>query len=333
MEKKLYSLENKNGMKVWILNYGAIIQSLFVPDANGNLTDVVLGYDDFDAYEDNACFFGAAIGPVANRTEDGVYHLNGNTYQLPKNENGNNLHSDFEKGYHKCYFDVKEEAGTLICTYLDKDGDIAGSPGNKQVTITYSLTDENELGILYEVTSDQDTWVNLTNHTYFNLAGHDSGLIETHHTQILSDAITEVREGAIPTGRLLDVENTPFDFRESKRILDRIEEDVKQLQLTGGYDHNYVLRDQNTGMRFVGALSDTSSGRKMEIYTDLPGMQFYAGNFISEGLGKAGATYGKRHAVCFETQYYPNAINVESFPSAITGPEKQYTTKTIYKFV
>jgi aldose 1-epimerase len=172
----------------------------------------------------------------------------------------------------------------------------------------------------------------MTNHSYFNLSGHDAGEIESHFVQIFSDEIAEVREGAIPTGRLISVENTPMDFRKNTRIFDRIEEDYDQLKITGGYDHNYVNKGTDAGIQKVAILSDEKSGRVMEVYTDLPGVQLYAGNCIEEMVGKDGATYNKRHGVCFETQYYPNAINIENFPSPITGPNKPFESTTIFKF-
>lgn len=205
MEKKIFSIENKNGMKACVLNYGAILQSLYVPDKNGKLDDVVLGYDDLDAYEKNACFFGGTIGPVGNRTENATYRIGDKTYQMEVNDNENNLHSSIDKGYHKAFFDIKKEANKLICTLCSKENDVAGSPGNKVVTVVYEVSDENELIISYHVTSDKETWVNMTNHSYFNLSGHASGLIDTHYVQIFADSITEIREGAIPTGKLLKV--------------------------------------------------------------------------------------------------------------------------------
>jgi aldose 1-epimerase len=333
MEKKIYSIENKNGMKACVLNYGAILQALYVPNKDGKIDDVVLGYDNLDAYEKNAPFFGGTIGPVGNRTENASYQIGNKTYQMEVNDNENNLHSSIDGGYHKAFFDIKKDGKKLICTLLSKDGDVLGSPGNKKVTVSYELTDDNELIISYHVTSDKETWINMTNHSYFNLNGHDSGVIESHYAQVFADAITEVRAGAIPTGKLLEVEDTPMDFRVKTRILDRIEADFEQLKLTSGYDHNYVLNNYDGNMRRVAILSDDEAGREMEVYTDLPGVQMYAGNFIMDEDGKNGTLYKRRNAVCFETQYYPNAINDVNFPSPITGPGKPFETKTIYKFI
>ena len=243
MEKKIYSIENTKGMKACIMNYGANLQALYVPNKKGEIKDVVLGYSNLDSYEENDAFFGCTVGPIANRTENATYKIDGDIYNLDKNNDVNNLHSHFEKGYHKCFFDITEEKSKLICTLISKEDDVSGSPGNKEITVTYEITEDNELSISYKVTSDKDTWINMTNHSYFNLRGHDAGKIEDHMVQIFSDKITEVRDGSIPTGRLIDVENTPMDFRKETRIFDRIEDDYDQLKITGGYDHNYVLRD------------------------------------------------------------------------------------------
>ncbi len=333
MEKKIFTIENKKGMKLCVLNYGANMQALYVPNAKGEVKDVVLGYDTLDAYEQNESFFGCTVGPIANRTENASYRINGERYHLEVNDNENNLHSNFKNGYHKCFFDIEEAAGKLVCTLFNKEQDIQGSPGNKKVVVTYALSDDNALSISYEVTSDKNTWINMTNHSYFNLSGHDSGRIESHYAQIFSDEITEIRSGSIPTGKLQKVENTPMDFREKQRILERIDEEYEQLQLAGGYDHNYVLKNAEDGLRKVAILSDERAERTMEIYTDLPGVQLYAGNFIGDTIGKNGTVYSKRHGVCFETQYYPNAINIANFPAPITGPNHPFVSKTIYKFL
>lgn len=331
MEKKLYTLENKNGMKAYILNYGAILQGLEVPDKDGNRKDVVLGYDDLDQYEKNNCFFGCTVGPIANRTAYAVYRLDGLQYQLDPNENENNLHSSMEDGYHKQYFSVEEKPGAVICTLQANDGEL-GSPGNKEIKVTYSLSEDNGLSIHYEVTSDKNTWINLTNHSYFNLAGHDSGVIDDHYLVIHANSITAVRDGSIPTGELLSVEGTPMDFRTSTRIMERIKEPFEQLLLTSGYDHNYCLENASGGQRVVATFEDKKAGRIMDVLTDLPGGQLYSGNFIKDEQGKNKAQYGKNHGVCFETQYYPNAINESSFLSPITGPDAKYETTTIYRF-
>ena len=318
-------------MKAHVLNYGAILQGLEVPDKNGDIKDVVLGYDDVDQYEQNYSFFGCTVGPIANRTAYAAYRIDGLLYQLDPNDNENNLHTNIEEGYHKQYFSVEEKPGKIVCSLEANDGEL-GSPGNKKITVTYSLSENNELSIHYEVTSDKHTWINMTNHSYFNLAGHDSGVIDDHYVEIQANSIVAVREGSIPTGELLAVDGTPMDFRTSKRIMERINEPYEQLILTSGYDHNYCLENRVGGQRLVATFEDKKAGRIMDVLTDLPGGQLYTGNFIGDEQGKNGAKYAKNHGVCFETQYYPNAINEESFLSPITGPEAKYETTTIYRF-
>lgn len=328
----LYSLENKNGMQAQIINYGAILQSLCVPDKNGNFADVVLGYGELESYFVNAPNHGATIGPNANRIAGASFVLEGLTYNLDVNDGPNNLHSHANLGYHKKVWDVAEATQTSITLALEtKDGEL-GFPGNKKITVTYTLTEDNELRIHYHATSDKNTIINMTNHTYFNLAGHGAGEICNHVLTINAGNYTPVVEGAIPTGEIAPVAGTPMDFTSPRRIGDRIDDDFEQLRLTGGYDHNWVLDGEEGVLRHIATVEEPASGRIMKTYTDLPGVQFYAGNFMTKDTGKGGIAYNRRYGLCLETQYYPDTANEPSFPSAVFGPDREYDTTTIYKF-
>ncbi len=330
-EVYLYTMENKNGMKAVVMNYGAILVNLFVPDKNGKLDDVVLGFDNLESYFENGCFFGATIGPNGNRIANASFTLDGVTYQLKVNDGENNLHSDEELGYHKQMWEVETTDDSVIFIMEMEDGKL-GFPGNKRNTVTYTLTEDNELKIHYTITTDKKTILNPTNHTYFNLSGEGSGDILNHKLKMYSSKYTPVVEGAIPTGELADVEGTPMDFREFKTIGKEIDADFEQLALTGGYDHNWVIDNWNGTMQLFAMVEDEASGRKMSAYTDLPGFQFYAGNFVKGEKGKNGHLYKQRSGLCLETQYYPNCANEPSFPSAVYGPEKPYESTTIYRF-
>lgn len=332
-EVYLYSLKNKNGMEAQVISYGAVLVRLYVPDRNGDISDVVLGYDSLEPYYQNAPGFGATIGPNANRIADAAFTLDGVTYQLDANNGPNNLHSHAQLGYHKRVWDVTEtESGSEICFSLkDRDGSM-GFPGNKEISVCYTLTEENELKIRYHGESDQNTILNMTNHTYFNLAGHAAGNIGDHILTIHARQFTPVREGAIPTGELADVAGTPMDFTVPARVGDRIDADFEQLALTGGYDHNWIPDGTAGEIREIAVVEETSSGRTLFVSSDLPGVQFYAGNFIEDEKGKEGVVYQKRHGLCLETQYYPNTANEPRFPSAVFGPERSYDTETIFRF-
>lgn len=327
----LYSLVNKKGMKAQVMNYGAILVRLYVPDKNGKLEDVVLGYDKLEDYYINSPNFGATIGPNANRIKDASFVLEGVTYKLDKNDGSNNLHSHADLGYHKKVWDAEETDNGIAFSIEAPDGEM-GFPGNKKITVTYTLTEENELRIRYHAASDRNTIINMTNHTYFNLAGHGSGEIYDHILTINAGNYTPVVGGAIPTGELAPVAGTPMDFTNPRRIGDRIDEDFEQLKITGGYDHNWVLDGEAGILRHIATVEEEVSGRIMKTYTDLPGVQFYAGNFMVKEKGKDGAVYNWRHGLCLETQYYPNTANEPSFPSAVFGPDREYDTTTVYKF-
>lgn len=328
-----FTLENVKGVKAKVINYGAILVNLYVPDADGNVEDVVLGFDNLEGYYGNGSFFGATIGPSANRIADASFELNGKVYQLDVNDGTNNLHSHKELGYHKRVWDARVNDDNSVTFSLEApDGDM-GFPGNKKVSLTYSLSDENELKLAYHGVSDMDTLLNMTNHTYFNLGGHKAGKIEDHLLTLHASCYTPVVPGAIPTGEIALVEGTPMDFTQAKPIGRDINADFEQLKLTLGYDHNWVIDNADGSLREFAVLEDPKSGRKMKAFTTLPGVQFYAGNCISEEIGKEGAAYGPRLGMCLETQYYPDTIHKPQFPSAVFGPKREYDAVTVYQFV
>ena len=327
----LYTLKNKNGVEAKITNFGAALVSLLVPDKNGEFADVVLGFDRAEDYFANPSFFGVTIGPNANRIAGAAFTLNGKEYHLSVNDGPNNLHSDMDGGYHKGLWKAEEDGDSLKLTIEGKNGDL-GFPGNKKVTMIYTLTDANELKLKYHATSDMETLLNLTNHTYFNLAGHDSGSIEGQFLRLHAAHFTPVLPGAIPTGEIAPVAGTPLDFTEMKRIGKEIGADDEQLKLVQGYDHNLVLDKADGSMREVAEARDPKSGRSMKVFTDLPGMQFYAGNCIVKQNGKGGATYVPRTGFCLETHYFPDNIHHPEFPQAVFGPDRVYETETVYQF-
>lgn len=327
----LYSLQNSNGVVVDVTDFGANIVNILVPDKNGKAADVVLGYDTVDGYFENGCFFGSTIGPSANRIADAKFSIDGKTYHLAKNDGNNNLHSDEEKGYHKRMWHAEAEETGVVFSLEDADGEM-GFPGNKQVRVRFSLNEQNELQITYDVTSDKNTLINMTNHVYFNLKGHDKGTIAGHELMLKASHYTPVVPGAIPTGEIAEVADTPFDFTESVQIGLRIEEDNEQLKIGQGYDHNWVIDDYTGKLQKVAEAKEADSGRKLEVFTDQPGIQFYAGNCITPHTGKQNASYGKRTGFALETQVFPNAVNQENFPNVIYGPERPYHAETVYKF-
>jgi aldose 1-epimerase len=328
----LYTLENSKGMKATVMNYGAILVDLLVPDKAGNVADVVLGFDKPEDYFGNPSFFGALIGPCGNRIADATFEIDGETYQLDVNDGKNNLHSHIDLGYHKRMWDAEVLSDGVAFSLKDEDGSM-GFPGNKSFKVVYTLDEDNALTLTYDAASDKKTIINPTNHSYFNLDGHDSGKILGHKLRLAASRYTEVVEGAIPTGELPPVAGTPMDFTVSKEIGLEIDADMEQLTLVQGYDHNWVIDDYDGTLRLVGTLEGAASGRKMEVYTDLPGIQFYAGNCIAPQAGKKGANYDVRSGLCLETQFFPDSIHQPSFPSSVFGPDKAYHSKTIYKFV
>ena len=327
----LYILQNKNGVQAKVSEFGSIITSVIVPDKDGNFKDVVLGYDDVEPYFTNNEFFGATIGRSSNRIANASFDIDGKVFTVPANEGVNNLHSDSDNGFHKKLWVAAPDEGRNCVTfsYTSPDGE-NGFPGNLDMKVTFALSDDNELSIRYEGISDKKTVINCTNHSYFNLAGHDSGSIEGQYLKILAPKYTPVKADSIPTGKRADVEGTPFDFRDFHTIGERINEDCEQLKLTGGYDHNYDVEDDNG---LIAVAEDRESGRRMEVFSTLPGVQFYAGNFIRDGLkGKDGAVYGKRSGFCLETQFFPNCVNEPDFEDALFSAGSKYDYTTVYKF-
>lgn len=328
-----FTLENSNGVKVRIINYGAIIVNLYVPDANGNAEDIVLGYDRLEDYYDNGNYFGAAIGPNANRVKGAAFKIGDKSYNLEVNDGPNNLHSHIEGGFHKRVWDVADTTDNSVTFFLESpDGEI-GFPGNRKFSLAYSLSDDNRLKLIYHAESDADTLINMTNHTYFNLGGHKAGKIEEHILTIHASAYTPVVEGAIPTGEIVPVEGTLMDFTKPKRIGDEIEAECEQLKLVQGYDHNFVIDGADGALREIAIVEEPSGARKMKVFSTLPGVQFYAGNCITQETGKDGASYSPRKGLCLETQYFPDAINNPQFPSPVFGPGRDYDSVTVYQFV
>lgn len=327
-----YTLSNENGMKAKVINFGANLTSLIVPDKNGHPEDVVLGFDKLEDYYGNGSFFGATIGPSANRIAGASFEINGKTYHIDVNDGANNLHSHMEEGYHKRVWEAEEGENSVTFTLEGRDGEM-GFPGNKKISVTYGLSNDDALSLSYHVSSDADTIVNMTNHTYFNLAGHKSGKIEDHLLQINAAHYTPVVPGAIPTGEIAPVAGTPMDFTKAKPIGQDINADFEQLKLTQGFDHNYVIDGADGTLKEIAEAKDPKSGRRMKVFTTLPGVQFYAGNCIGEVRGKEGTLYAPRMGFCLETQYYPDTIHHANFPSAVFGPGRDYASVTVYQFV
>ena len=329
----LYTISGANGMEAAVTDYGAILVNLMVPDAKGEKKDLVLGYDKLADYEENSCFFGATIGRNANRIGGASFQIDGTEYRLPANENGNNLHTDFCHGFHKVLWNAEmlEDIQAVRFSYMSSDGE-NGFPGNLQISVTYTLLPDMGLQITYDGVSDKKTLINLTNHSYFNLGGHDAGSIVDEKITICADGFAEILPGAIPTGRILSVEATPMDLRKPKRIRDEIDADFEQLTLVQGYDHNWALNTAYGKVEEIAQVEDEKAGRVMEVYSDLPGVQFYAGNCITPQTGKGGAHYGRRSGLCLETQYFPNSVNIPEFIQPVFEAGQAYHTTTIYKF-
>ena len=334
-EVSQYTLINHQGASASFVDLGGTWTGMIVPDKNGTMADVLLGHDTVEGCLVDGGHLGEIVGRNANRIGGAKFTLNGVTYELVVNNGPNNLHSgpDFYRDRIWAAKVTEAEQETSIAFSLESpDGD-QGYPGNLSITVTYTLTDENELKIHYEATGDQDTICNFTNHAYFNLAGHDSGDAMDQLAWIDADTITAADEVSIPTGELRSVKGTPMDFTEKKVIGKDINQEYDQLTYGGGYDHNWVLNHAPGELALSAKAWDEKSGRTMEVYTDLPGIQFYTANFLgSKVLAKGGVSYGPRQAYCFETQYFPDAINKPQFPSPILRKGEKYDTTTIYKF-
>lgn len=330
-----YILENSCGMKVTITDYGANIVNIYVPDKNGEIKDVLLGYDDVSGYEVNAPGHGSFLGRHANRIAKAKFTLNGTEYRLEQNDGENCLHSG-SRSYNKYLYhtDILEGEHGQFLKFSRISPDMEqGFPGNLEVSVSYSLSEENELIITYDAVSDKDTVINFTNHSYFNLAGEDAGSVLHHKAKILADQYTETDSQLIPTGVFTDVAGTPLDFREFKEIGRDINADFPALRYGNGYDQNFVLHTKRGEVQRVAELWEEESGRFMEVFTDLPGLQFYSANFLSEkDVGKGGRSYKPRAGICFETQFYPNSINMEHVPNGRLAAGEKFKSTTIYKF-
>jgi aldose 1-epimerase len=331
----LYTLSNANGVEVKITNYGGTVVSLSVPDRNGSSADVVLGHDGVAGYEKSSPYFGAIVGRYGNRIANGRFTLDGAQYTLAQNNGKNHLHGGL-RGFDKVVWQASEredpDGSAIELRYRSKDGE-EGYPGNVDAAVTYTLTEKNELRIDYAATADKPTVVNLTNHSYFNLAGHGEGDILGHELMIDADRFTPVDEGLIPTGELQPVEGTPFDFRTPTPIGARINDKDQQLAFGKGYDHNYVLNGTAGSLRLVVRVTEPKSGRVLEVLTTEPGLQFYSGNFLDGTIhGKNGKAYGHRSGFCLETQHFPDSPNKPKFPTTVLRPGEKYQTTTVYRF-
>ena len=329
----LYTITNDAGMQVSITNYGGIVVTLTAPDRHGNYADVVLGYDEFQRYLQASPYFGALIGRYGNRIGKGTFTLNGVTYTLAVNNGPNHLHGGL-KGFDKVVWTANElpDMNSLELTYTSVDGE-EGYPGTLSVKVVYTLTADNALKIEYTATTDQDTVLNLTNHTYFNLAGDGSGDILGHEMMLNADRFTAIDNGLIPTGILADVTGTPMDFRTPTAIGARINADDEQIRFGGGYDHNWVINAGVESPALAARVYEPQSGRVMEVRTTEPGVQFYSGNFLDGSItGKGGHVYHQRTGFCLETQHYPDSPNHPEFPSTVLKPGDIYHSTTVYSF-
>ena len=326
----LYTLKNGKGMEVQITNYGAIVTAIKVPDKAGQLGDVVLGFDSLAGYLGTHPYFGAIVGRYGNRIANGQFKIGDKEYNLATNNGANHLHGG-NKGFDKVLWQVNTmKSDAIELTYISKHLE-EGYPGNLTVKVQYRLTPDNELQIDYKATTDQTTVCNITNHTYFNLAGQ--GDILNHQLMIKADHITPVNEGLIPTGTLMDVTGTAFDFRVAKSIGQDITKEEEQLVFGKGYDHNFVLNDTRRALTLVATAYEPTTGRYLEILTREPGVQFYTGNFLDGTIvGKNNRTYPQRSGFCLETQHFPDAPNQSTFPSTLLEPGDVYETSTVYKF-
>lgn len=329
-----YTLVNKNNVEMQVINYGGIITALKVPNKSGVIEDITLGYDSLSQYVSATPYFGAIVGRYGNRIAKGKFTLDGTTYTLAQNNNGEHLHGGI-KGFDKVFWNIEEvqndEGPALKLTYASADME-EGYPGNLSLEVQYVLTDNNELKISYKATTDKKTVVNVTQHTYFNLTGNVGRDILDHELVLKSDKFLPVNKTLIPTGELKDVTGTPFDFREPKKIGLQINDKNQQLTFGLGYDHCWVLSSTDE-LKLAASVYEPTSGRYMEVHTTEPAIQFYSGNFLDGTLtGKGGVVYNQRYGLCLETQHYPDSPNQPAFPSVVLSPGETYSTTTIYSF-
>jgi aldose 1-epimerase len=331
----LYKLENKKGATAELINFGAIVVSLTIPDRNGKMEDIVLGFDNLDDYVQKTYYFGAIVGRYGNRIGKGIFSIDGDEYQVSRNNGENHLHGGF-KGFDKVLWNAEinpdDNSPSVKMSYESPDGE-EGYPGTVNIEVIYTLTDENELKIEYSGKTDKPTILNPTHHSYFNLSGKLDRPILDHELMIAADFYTPVDAGLITTGEILPVEGTPFDFRQSKKIGKDIESDHVQLKYAGGFDHNWVSNDYTGKVRNVATLYEPQSGRSMEVLTDQPGLQFYSGNFLDGTVrGKNDIVYPHRSGLCLEAQDFPDSPNKAQFPSPVIRPGETYRQVTIYRF-
>ena len=331
---ELYTLANSHGIEVRLINYGGIVVSVKTPDKSGHFADITLGFDSLAGYLNNKPFFGALVGRYGNRIGNAKFTLDGKTYTLAKNNGPNSLHGGL-KGFDKVVWQAESfqkpgEAGVIL-KYTSADGE-EGYPGNLHTTVTYTLNDKNEFKIDYHATTDKVTPLNLTNHTYFNLAGEGSGTILNEEMMINADHFTPVDSTLIPTGKIESVKGTPLDFTKPTPVGARINDKNEQLAFGGGYDHNFVINRQGPGLVLAARAYDPASGRVLEVETTQPGVQFYTANFLDGVHGKNGHVYNKRDAFCLETQHYPDSPNKPEFPSSILRAGQTYHEITVWKF-
>lgn len=330
---ELFTLKNASGVVAQITNYGGKVVNLWTPDKNGDFGDIVTGYITSAEYlKTSEIYYGTLIGRYGNRIAKGQFILNDSVYTLARNNMPNHLHGGV-KGFNKVVWDAKKvDDQTLELTYLSVDGE-EGYPGNLNVKVVYTLTNDNELKIEYWATTDKTTHVNLTHHSFFNLKGAGNGDINDHVLTINADGFTPVDSTLIPTGEIAPVEGTPFDFRTPTAIGARIADDNQQLKYGGGYDHNWVVNKAETGLNYAAKVVEPASGRTMEVLTNEPGIQFYGGNFMTgRDTGKGGKVYAYRGAFCLETQHFPDSPNKPEFPSTILNPGEEYYSVCVYKF-
>ena len=330
----LYTLTNSHGVEVRAMNYGGIIVSIRVPDRKGQIADIVLGHDKAEGYMPNPPYIGAIVGRYANRIANGTFTLDGKTYTLPKNDGPNTLHGGTTRTFDRVMWDgeaLKGKTGVAF-TYLSKDGE-EGFPGNLKIKVTYALNDDNELTVDYEATTDKATPINVSQHSYFNLAGEGNGDILNHEVTINAERFTPVDKNLIPTGELRPVKGTPLDFTTSTKIGARIDDSYEQMVLGHGYDHNFVINRKGAGLALAARVYEPTTGRVLEVSTTQPGVQFYTGNFLDGSvIGKQGHAYKRRYGFCLETQHFPDSPNHPEFPSTILKPGETFREKTVLKF-
>ncbi len=327
-----YTMKNENGTELSVINFGCIITNFLFEGKDGKVRDVVLGFEDIkDYFNDDKCF-GAVVGPVANRTADACFEIDNVEYKLEVNDNDrNNLHTARLGSLQKRVWDAKVGENSVTFTIEKADMDL-GLPGNLKAKVVYTLTEEDEIKIDYDVTTDKKTIINMTNHTYFNLNGHDSGNILDESVVFNADSFLPVDDESIPSGEIRKVAGTPMDFTVAKKIGDQLDMNYDQLAFTYGFDHNYCINDWNGELNIAATVIDEKSGIVMETITDLPGVQFYIGNYVGGDKGKNGAVYAQRQGLCLESQYFPNSAKEPKFARPLFDANKPFKSTTIYRF-